>query len=248
VADEPLDDPIAEKLRRQRLEEEADFRAARDLFGGGGKGLDDLLPKTLKDFEQYAEQLSGRWVAARGWGGGVCWDGALGGGECLRLLWTEAGCWSSRRGGEQRRDGVRHRRLTDQPDTHLWRARIVNRYVLPHAASKNYKGLLKAILRVVMEPLSVDDAKEVEQAVAGGWAAASVWGQPGWARARCAVLSCSALALTAAVLSKESGAFDGARSRVPPTSAHLYHIPRSVHRGARGEGQGGTGGCGQQEE
>lgn len=59
VADEPLDDPVAEKLRRQRLEEEADFRAARDLFGGG-KPLEELLPKTLKDFESYAEQLTGR--------------------------------------------------------------------------------------------------------------------------------------------------------------------------------------------
>lgn len=99
VADEPLDDPIAEKLRRQRLEEEADFRSARDLFGGG-KGLDDMLPKTLKDFEAYAEQLAGR-------------------------------------------------------------------YLLPHSGSKNYKGLLKAVLRAAMEPLAADDAKEVEQAVAG---------------------------------------------------------------------------------
>jgi hypothetical protein len=41
------------------------------------------------------------------------------------------------------------------------------RYLAPHAASKNYKGLLKALLRAAMEPLSVDDAKEVEQAVAG---------------------------------------------------------------------------------
>lgn len=45
-----------------RLEEEADFRAARDLFGGGGGGgsgkqLEDLLPKTLKDFEAYAELM-----------------------------------------------------------------------------------------------------------------------------------------------------------------------------------------------
>jgi hypothetical protein len=44
---------------QRRLEEEADFRAARDLFGGG-KSLDDLLPKTLKDFESYAEQLAAR--------------------------------------------------------------------------------------------------------------------------------------------------------------------------------------------
>ncbi|KAI8472749.1 MAG: eukaryotic translation initiation factor 3-like protein [Monoraphidium minutum] len=98
--DEPLDDPIAEKLRRQRLEEEADFRSARDLFGGGGKALDDLLPKTLKDFEQFAEQLAGR-------------------------------------------------------------------YLLPHAANKNYKGLLKALARVAMEPLGVEEIKEVEQTVAG---------------------------------------------------------------------------------
>jgi hypothetical protein len=55
--------------KKQRLEEEADFRAARELFGGGGgKGLDDLLPKTLKDFEGYAEQLAARWVL-RGQGG-----------------------------------------------------------------------------------------------------------------------------------------------------------------------------------
>ncbi|GBF87442.1 eukaryotic translation initiation factor 3 subunit J-like protein [Raphidocelis subcapitata] len=102
VVEEPLDDPVAEKLRRQRLEEEADFRAARDLFDGasGGKSIDDLLPKTLKDFEHYAEQLAGR-------------------------------------------------------------------YVLPHAANKNYKGLLKAVIRLAMEPLSVDEAKEVETAVAG---------------------------------------------------------------------------------
>lgn len=42
------------------------------------------------------------------------------------------------------------------------------RYLLQHAASKNYKGLLKAVLRAAMEPLNADDAKEVEQAVSGG--------------------------------------------------------------------------------
>lgn len=104
VVDVPLDDPVAEKLRRQRLEEEADLRAARETFGsgggGGGKALEELLPKTLKDFESYAELL-------------------------------------------------------------------VSKYVAPHATSKNYKGLLKAVLRAAMEPLGADDAKEVEAAVAG---------------------------------------------------------------------------------
>lgn len=42
-----------------------------------------------------------------------------------------------------------------------------SRYFLPHATNKNYKGLLKAVLRLAMEPLSADDAKEVEHAAAG---------------------------------------------------------------------------------
>jgi translation initiation factor 3 subunit J len=103
VPDEPLDDPVAEKLRRQRLEEEADFRAARELFGGGssgGGGLDGELPKTLKEFEHYAERLAAR-------------------------------------------------------------------YLLPHSGNKNYKGLLKALMRTAMEPLTAEDAKEVETAVGG---------------------------------------------------------------------------------
>lgn len=32
--DTPLDDPIAEKLRQQRLIEEADYQATMELFGG----------------------------------------------------------------------------------------------------------------------------------------------------------------------------------------------------------------------
>ena len=47
----------------------------------------------------------------------------------------------------------------------------VPRYLLPHSGNKNYKGLLKALMRAAMEPLSVDDAKEVEQVVAGKWRA-----------------------------------------------------------------------------
>lgn len=60
-----------------RLEEEADFRAARELFGGGSSGgsqLDSLLPKTLKDFEQYAELLTNRCAGVQYW---VCDFGQL---------------------------------------------------------------------------------------------------------------------------------------------------------------------------
>lgn len=34
VDEGPLDDPIAEKLRQQRLVEEADYAATMELFGG----------------------------------------------------------------------------------------------------------------------------------------------------------------------------------------------------------------------
>jgi hypothetical protein len=49
---------------------------------------------------------------------------------------------------------------------------------VPHAGSKNYKGLLKAVLRLAMDPLSVDDAKEVEQAVAGAPLGGALEGSP----------------------------------------------------------------------
>lgn len=48
----------------RRLIEEADLRAAQELFGGasgsGGSKLDSMLPKSVKDFEEYAEALVNR--------------------------------------------------------------------------------------------------------------------------------------------------------------------------------------------
>lgn len=76
VDDVPLDDPLAEKARRQRLVEESDLAAAKDLFSGvaisgGGegtsaKGIDGLdAPKSegLKDFEDYAAAIADRFFS-----------------------------------------------------------------------------------------------------------------------------------------------------------------------------------------
>jgi hypothetical protein len=41
-----LADPLAEKLRQQRLQEAADLEHARAAFGDASKNLDDLLPRT----------------------------------------------------------------------------------------------------------------------------------------------------------------------------------------------------------
>uniref|UniRef100_A0A7S3VSN1 Eukaryotic translation initiation factor 3 30 kDa subunit n=1 Tax=Dunaliella tertiolecta TaxID=3047 RepID=A0A7S3VSN1_DUNTE len=62
--DKPLDDPIAEKMRQQRLVEESDFLAAKDLFGGAGDelNLDRFLPKTMKEFEQFAAAIVNKYV------------------------------------------------------------------------------------------------------------------------------------------------------------------------------------------
>ncbi len=57
--DEPLDDPIAEKLRQQRLVEEADYAATMELFGNS-RDLDGFIPKTNKEFEEL-----GKLVAAK---------------------------------------------------------------------------------------------------------------------------------------------------------------------------------------
>ncbi|CAG9463262.1 unnamed protein product [Pedinophyceae sp. YPF-701] len=55
--DVPLDDPEAERLRQQRRVEEADLRAAQELFAGTGikSELDGFVPKSKGDFERWGE-------------------------------------------------------------------------------------------------------------------------------------------------------------------------------------------------
>ncbi|EPS68313.1 hypothetical protein M569_06456, partial [Genlisea aurea] len=55
----PLD-PVEEKLRQQRLVEEADFVSTTELFAkkDGEKTLENFIPKTEADFADYAELLA----------------------------------------------------------------------------------------------------------------------------------------------------------------------------------------------
>ncbi|XP_022991180.1 eukaryotic translation initiation factor 3 subunit J-like isoform X2 [Cucurbita maxima] len=57
--EQPLD-PLAEKLRQQRLVEEADYKSTTDLFkkSGDEKTLDNFIPKSDSDFLEYAELIS----------------------------------------------------------------------------------------------------------------------------------------------------------------------------------------------
>ncbi|XWS53562.1 hypothetical protein CRYUN_Cryun10bG0012100 [Craigia yunnanensis] len=57
--EEPLD-PVAEKLRQQRLVEEADYRSTTELFAkkSDDKTLDNFIPKSESDFAEYAELIS----------------------------------------------------------------------------------------------------------------------------------------------------------------------------------------------
>ncbi|XP_011086114.1 eukaryotic translation initiation factor 3 subunit J-like [Sesamum indicum] len=57
----PLD-PIAEKLRQQRLVEEADYKSTAELFAkkGDEKTLDNFIPKTENDFLEYAELVANK--------------------------------------------------------------------------------------------------------------------------------------------------------------------------------------------
>lgn len=54
----------ADPLCQRRLVEESDLRAAQELFGGSSGAasskLDAMLPKTVKDFEEYAQLLAAR--------------------------------------------------------------------------------------------------------------------------------------------------------------------------------------------
>lgn len=100
IDDIPLDDPVAEKARQQRLIEESDYKATKDLFGDDEKSLDGWLPKSVKDFEDYA--------------------------KCL-----------------------------------------VDRYVISHRENKNFKAFLKAVIKLSCEPLTVQETKDIETAIAG---------------------------------------------------------------------------------
>ncbi|KAJ0260604.1 hypothetical protein HA466_0067850 [Hirschfeldia incana] len=61
--DEPFD-PIADKLRMQRLVEEADYQSTAELFGGKteAKSVDVFIPKSESDFMEYAEMISRKLV------------------------------------------------------------------------------------------------------------------------------------------------------------------------------------------
>lgn len=63
--DTPLDDPEQEKLRKARREEEADFQNTLDAFGGEdiAQKLESFLPKSEKDFEEFAMLIAGRFLA-----------------------------------------------------------------------------------------------------------------------------------------------------------------------------------------
>lgn len=63
VEDEVLDDPAKEKLRQQRLVEEADFKSTAELFAkkdGSEKSLDTFIPKSESDFAEYAELIANK--------------------------------------------------------------------------------------------------------------------------------------------------------------------------------------------
>ena len=57
----PLDDPIAEKLRQQRLVEEADYEATMELFGKK-IDLDTFVPKSTGDFEDLGKAVAAKYL------------------------------------------------------------------------------------------------------------------------------------------------------------------------------------------
>lgn len=57
----PLDDPIAEKLRQQRLVEEADYEATMELFGKK-LDLDTFIPKSTTDFEDLGKSIAAKYL------------------------------------------------------------------------------------------------------------------------------------------------------------------------------------------
>lgn len=87
--DAPLDE-AAEKLRRQRLVEEADMENARDLFGGdaAGKkagpvqGIDAMNPATRAEFDAFAKAMADKLLQFD-----VCWKCLMVRDACAGNVW-----------------------------------------------------------------------------------------------------------------------------------------------------------------
>jgi len=62
--DETLDDPVAERARRQKLVEQADLEAAKELFGTDGAEIDltTFNPKSEKEFVRFGKLLSTKFL------------------------------------------------------------------------------------------------------------------------------------------------------------------------------------------
>jgi translation initiation factor 3 subunit J len=62
--DETLADPVAEKLRRQKLVEEADLEAAKELFGTDGEEIDlgTYAPKSEKEFAKFGTLVATKYL------------------------------------------------------------------------------------------------------------------------------------------------------------------------------------------
>ena len=62
--DETLADPVAEKLRRQKLVEEADLISAKELFGTDGEAIDltTYAPKSEKEFAKYGNLVATKYM------------------------------------------------------------------------------------------------------------------------------------------------------------------------------------------
>eukprot|EP00803_Ostreobium_quekettii_P011121 evm.model.scf_3727.2 EVM.evm.TU.scf_3727.2 scf_3727:7371-11039(+) len=62
--DQPLDDPVAEKARQQRLQEEADFQNTLEALGDEEfKKLQKFIPRTEKDFDEFVQLLLSRFFS-----------------------------------------------------------------------------------------------------------------------------------------------------------------------------------------
>ena len=62
--DETLDDPVAEKARRQKLVEAADLEAAKELFGDDGSEVDltTYNPKSEKEFIKFGNLVATKYL------------------------------------------------------------------------------------------------------------------------------------------------------------------------------------------
>ena len=172
--DTPLDDPVAEKLRQQRLIEEADYQATMELFGSGRccGGWDLCVAHAVPG---RGAARGARAAASPNRPAGVSGPHSSSAVGCTACTSCTACLYRLVLPAGKELDGFIPKSLKDFEELGKL---VAARHLLPHAraAPASYKAAIKSLLKVALATMAAQEVKDLETCVAGGCRAAlTLW-------------------------------------------------------------------------